>query len=152
MRYYGYDEFKKDMKKFIINLDYKPDCIIAISRGGMTMGHFLGIALDIKEVLTINVSSYFHKQKQDLKIFNIPSLNIFQRVLIVDDIVDSGESMQKISRILQQINPDITFKTAVLFYKPTATIMPDYYIHQATGWIDFFWEVDILHSIKENNV
>lgn len=149
MLYYSYDMFKDDMKSLLKQLDYAPDAVLGITRGGLTMAHFLGIALDMREVYTINAVSYFNKQQQDdIKIFNIPSFGESKRVLIVDEIVDSGKSMRKILEVLAEINPDVEFKTAVLFHKPTAIYTPDYFVHEASGWIEFFWEVDLL-SPKE---
>jgi len=114
------------------------------------MAHFLGIAMDMREVYTINAVSYFNKQQdEDIKIFNIPNLGDAKQVLIVDEIVDSGKSMRKILEVLTEINPDVEFKTAVLFHKPTAIYTPDFYIREATEWIEFFWEVDILAPKEE---
>ncbi|RAX58824.1 nicotinate phosphoribosyltransferase [Helicobacter monodelphidis] len=144
MRYYGYNEFLVDMKQLVNVLDFEPDGIVAIARGGMSIAHVLGIALDINEVYLINAISYSDYQKEVLKISNPPSLEGRKDILIVDDIVDSGESMQRVCQILQDMNPDIHFKTASIFYKPEAIFKPDYYIHQTHGWIEFFWEVDVL--------
>ena len=100
MRYYSYENFRDDMKILVGKLDETPDAIVAIARGGLTMGHFLGIALDIRNVFTINATLYFNKQKELLQISNIPSLEGHENVLVVDDIVDSGESMSKVCQIL----------------------------------------------------
>lgn len=145
MLYYSYEMFREDMKRLIEKLDYRPDAVLGITRGGLTMAHFLGIALDIREVYTINAISYFNKRQEgDIKIFNIPNLGDAKRVLIVDEIVDSGKSMQKIFEVLGEISPDVEFKSAVLFHKPTATYTPDFYVREASEWIEFFWEVDLL--------
>ncbi|MGD9595244.1 MAG: phosphoribosyltransferase, partial [Wolinella sp.] len=150
MLYYSYEMFRDDMKELVTRLDYKPEAVLGITRGGLTMAHFLGIAMDMREVYTINAVSYFNKQQdEDIKIFNIPNLGDAKQVLIVDEIVDSGKSMRKILEVLTEINPDVEFKTAVLFHKPTAIYTPDFYIREATEWIEFFWEVDILAPKEE---
>jgi xanthine phosphoribosyltransferase len=66
-----------------------------------------------------------------------------KNILIVDDIVDSGETLQAVAKVLQQRYPSSCFKTATLFYKKDAIIKPDFTINEAKEWIDFFWEVDI---------
>jgi len=43
---------------------------------------------------------------------------------------------------LKQNFPTIEFKVATLFYKKTSKCIPDFYVHEATTWIDFFWERD----------
>ena len=62
---------------------------------------------------------------------------------IIDDIVDSGETMKEILFILKEKFPNIEFKIATLFYKNTALIKPDFSVREANEWIDFFWEVDV---------
>lgn len=145
MLYYGYEDFRDDMSYLISSLDFTPDAIVGIARGGLTMAHFLSISLDMREVYSINAVSYRDKKQDDaIKIFNIPNLGSAKNVLIVDEIIDSGKSMHKILEVLGEINPDITFKTASLFYKPTAIYLPHYKVREAPEWIDFFWEVDLL--------
>jgi len=65
---------------------------------------------------------------------------IGQRVLLVDDIIDSGDSMVEIRRVLLEKFPQIELKTAVIFYKPKALIQPDFKISKTDEWINFFWE------------
>ena len=148
MQYYSYDEFIEDIKKLIEKIDFKPEAIVAISRGGLTMAHFLGIALDIRKVYTINVVSYTNNIRQSLEISHIPEISGIDNILLVDEIVDSGLSMQKVFRILQEINSDSTIKSASIFYKESSCFKPDYHIREAKSWIEFFWEVDILKEFK----
>lgn len=151
MEYYGYKDFCGDMKKLLSDLDFAPDCIVAISRGGLTMAHFLGNALDLRRVYAISAISYFNRQKESLQISNIPELYDAQRVLIVDEIIDSGTSMHKICEILTGINPEIDFKTACIFYKKTAQFLPDFYVRECNSWIEFFWEVDLIKEVNEKH-
>jgi xanthine phosphoribosyltransferase len=67
-------------------------------------------------------------------------------VLIVDDIVDSGQTLFSLMPLLREQNPLCEFKVATLFTKPTALLQPDFSLHEATDWIDFFWERDFLKS------
>ena len=101
MQYYSYETFKEDIKELVLKIDFNPDGIVAISIriSILTMAHFLGIALDLRMVYSINASSFFNKVQQEIRISNIPELNGNQRVLIVDEIVDSGTSMAKVKNI-----------------------------------------------------
>ena len=65
---------------------------------------------------------------------------------MIDDIVDSGETLQEIMKILREQYPECEFKIATIFYKSTAVIEADFAIKKAHEWIDFFWEVDLLDS------
>lgn len=143
--YYAYDEFLKDTLSLSKQLKkYRPDTLLAIARGGVTLGHFLASALDIRRLFTINSIHYDDTKKLDtFDIFNIPNLNDAKKVVIIDDIIDSGETMREILRILNEKFPKTEFKVATIFYKPTAVLQADFKIKQAHEWIDFFWEIDI---------
>ena len=138
MRHYTYNNFQNDLK--IININ-KPDAIIAIARGGLTLSHHLAEKFEIRAVFTINAISYEQTQKkEELKVFNIPDLQNFKSVLVVDDISDSGDTFIKVLNVLQKRYKDINFKTLSIFYKPSSKFKPDFYFHKTTKWIKFFWE------------
>jgi len=142
--YYSYSEFLKDIKILSKEIkEFKPEAILAIARGGLTLGHFLSISLDIREIYTIN-SIYYNEDKKldNIKIYNIPNLKDYKKVIIVDEIVDSGKTVDEVLKKLKKIYPDIQFKIASIFYKNNALVIPDFKIKEANRWIDFFWEVD----------
>lgn len=143
--YYSYDMFVEDTQKLVNNCrDYEPDVLLAIARGGVTIAHSIAQALDMRNLYTLNSIHYEGDMKLNtFNIFNIPDLSNAKRVLIIDDIVDSGESMEKILEVLKEKFPKVDFKLATLFYKKTAIVQPDYTVKEATQWIDFFWEVDV---------
>ncbi len=143
--YYSYDLFVQD-SQFLVNLcrTYNADVLLAVARGGLTLSHLMAQALDVRNLFTLNSIHYEGEQKLDtFNIFNIPDLSNAKKVLIIDDIIDSGETMQEILIILNDKYPNIEFKIATLFYKSTALIKPDFSVREADEWIDFFWEVDI---------
>ena len=65
-----------------------------------------------------------------------------KRVLVVDDISDSGETLDAVMKSLACGNSEIEFKSATLFYKKTSVYEPHFWINEANDWIDFFWERD----------
>ncbi len=138
---YTYNEFTKDIKLFCELLkEYNPDAILAIARGGVTFGHFLSEQLNIREFYIINSIYYNDNKKLDtIKVFNIPTQIKSTKVLVVDDIVDSGDTMSKVISILTKKFPNTNFKTGAIFYKKDAIYKPDFKLHIATKWVDFFW-------------
>ncbi|WP_120945721.1 phosphoribosyltransferase [Helicobacter labacensis] len=146
-QYYGYADFRQDVVALAkkVEQDFKPQALIAILRGGMTLAHFLGLYWDIKEVYAINASSYSTERTQGtLEISNVPILQTqHQRVLVVDEIVDSGKSFIGVMEILQKQYPQVCFKSAVLFAQKDARYKADFVLKEARCWIDFFWEVDL---------
>ena len=142
--YYSYEDFLVDTKDLTEKIDWKFDSIITIARGGMSLAHLLGEYYDIREVYTINTIGYEDTTKlESVKVFNIPELNEAKSVLIVDDIVDSGDTLVEVLKVLRQMYPTVIFKTASLFYKKSARIAPDWYVREADKWIDFFWSADL---------
>ncbi len=144
--YYGYDEFKKDTQILVDKCrDYEPDILLGVARGGLTLSHLMAQAMNMRNLYTLNSIHYEGELKLDsFNIFNIPDMSHAKRVLIIDDIVDSGESMQEIFKVLHEKFPNTEFKLATIFYKPTALLQPDYTVKEADKWIDFFWEVDVV--------
>lgn len=143
--YYSYDEFKTDTQKLKDQCqEFNPEVILAIARGGLTLGQLLSEAMNIRNLFTLNSIHYNGTEKLDtFEIFNIPDLSNFTKILIVDDIIDSGESMVEILKVLNSKYPNCEFKVATLFTKQTALMQPNYSIKEATQWIEFFWEIDI---------
>lgn len=77
-----------------IKANFEPEVILAIARGGLTLGHFLASLLNNRNLFTLNSIHYEETQKLDtIDIFNIPDLSKFNKILIVDDMIDTGESM-----------------------------------------------------------
>ncbi|WP_069633049.1 phosphoribosyltransferase [Campylobacter pinnipediorum] len=146
MFFYSYDEFEKDIKSMAreIKDDFSPDAILAIARGGMTIGHFIAIALQNRNLFSLNSIHYDEQSKLDtINIFNIPDLSNVNKILVVDDIVDSGESMAEIKKTLLKLYPHLDIKIATIFYKKTALLVPDYKAKEATEWIEFFWDITL---------
>ncbi|RXJ87303.1 phosphoribosyltransferase [Arcobacter sp. CECT 8985] len=143
--YYSYEEFKNDTQKLVDSCrDYNPDILLAVARGGLTLSHLMAQAMDMRNLYSLNSIHYEGELKLDtFNIFNIPDVSHAKRVLVVDDIVDSGETMREILKVLREKFPEVEFKLATIFYKKSAVLQPDYTVREATEWIDFFWEVDV---------
>lgn len=147
--YYSYNEFIDDVTVLAQRVEkFQPDTLLAVARGGLTLGHFLAQALNIRRLFVINSIHYEKEQKlSTLDIFNIPDLSSAKKVVIIDDIVDSGETLHAIVALLKKEYPQCKFKIATIFYKTTAQLQADYTLKHAHEWIDFFWEADINNKV-----
>ncbi len=146
MIYYSYDEFLEDV--YVIGKDVKekfdPDTILAVARGGMTFGHFLAEVLDMRDLYTLNSIHYDGQKKLDtIEVFNIPDLSKRKKVLLVDEIIDSGETLLEIKNMLQKKFPNIQIQVATLFYKNKALLSPEFCAKHADDWISFFWDIKL---------
>jgi len=150
MKYYSYDEFVTDTKKLVkISKAFEADTLLAIARGGLTLGHAYAHATDNRQLFAINSILYEKEEKgHSCEIFNMPELKNASRVLILDDIVDSGQTIKEVLAHLQGCFPQVEFKVASLFYKRTAVLEPEFWINEASEWIEFFWEKDFLETVE----
>lgn len=126
-----------------------PDLIIGLSRGGLIPLGYLASEnmFNNRNVTTIGLASYWDAGKRSaLKLLcpftqaDIDYLQQFPNILVVDDLVDSGKTLDFVLTLLKQYAPDATIKTAVLFYKKSSIIKPDYYVEETADWIVFPWE------------
>ena len=142
--YYSYNEFKVDLKTLTQTIDQPFDTILGIARGGLSMAQMLGEYYDLREVYAINTIGYEGTQKKEsVEVFNVPDLKSAKQVLVVDDIVDSGDTLVEVLKVLKGKYPEVTFLTASLFYKKTACIKPAWYVKEPQGWVEFFWSEDL---------
>lgn len=123
--------------------NFSPDVIVGIARGGWIPARLIADFLHLKQTANIKVETYQMIGDEDVeaKITQDISDNLAgKNVLVVDDVADSGTTLQA---VLDQINAhhpkDI--RTAMLYYKPRSTILPDYYVTQTTAWVVFSWSM-----------
>ncbi len=146
MTYYPYERFVDDVKALVkLTSDYRPDTLVAVARGGLTLGHAYAMATDNRRLMSVNSILYEGDQRgESCEIFNVPELKAAKKVLLLDDIVDSGQTLKEVLTHLQRCFPEVEFKIASIYYKKSAVIQPDYTLHEANDWIEFFWEKDYL--------
>lgn len=146
MKYYSYENFKNDTRILIEKVRVSDfEAIVAIARGGLTLSHAMAEGLDIRQVQSIRTELYDKSQKREnITIFGACEFKNIKRVLVVDDISDSGDTLNAVMNYLNSGSKDIEFKSATLFYKKTSIYEPDFWVNEADGWIDFFWERDFL--------
>ena len=144
MKYYAYENFKNDTNKLLNQVrEFKPEVIVGIARGGLTLCHAIAEGLDVRKVQTIRTELYDNTHKRDeLSIFGECNFGSTKRVLVVDDIADSGDTLNAVMNYFESEFKHIDFKSSTLFYKKTSIYEPHFWINEADDWIDFFWESD----------
>ena len=144
-QYYAYENFKDDTSRLIQKVKtFEPEAILAIARGGYTLSHAMAEGLNIRDVQSIRTELYDKEcKREELTLFGACSFDV-KRVLVVDDIADSGETLRFIMEYLEKNFPEIECRSATLFYKKTSCYEPDFWINEANAWIEFFWEKDFI--------
>jgi xanthine phosphoribosyltransferase len=112
--------------------------VLAITRGGLIPTGLLAQSLNIRRIETINVQSYNEEKTQgQMTILNVPSIeNEGENWLIVDDLVDSGETVKAV----KQYFPKAVY--VALIAKPKGLMTVDRYAREVEQnvWIVFPWE------------
>ena len=123
--------------------------IICIARGGMRVGDVLSRIYE-KPLAILSTHSYSSEGgtiRGELVIaehMTMTSPRLGDRVLLVDDMVDSGHTLDLVHRTLPQRFHHITeCKTAVLWWKACSMVKPDYYVEYLADnpWIHQPFEV-----------
>ncbi len=140
----------------IIDSGYKPDIIIGISRGGLVPGRMICAFLLQNDLTSIRTEHWGVASKLDkarIK-FSLPKeADIYgKKVLVVDDVADTGDSFSIIMDYLKKKNP-LEIRTSVLQYKTCSTVVPDYWGEKLKdwNWIIYPWAVyeDLAGFVQE---
>ena len=161
-----HDSFKLGVQ--IHNSGFKPDFIVGVWRGGTPVGiaiqEILAYLGNDSDHIAIRTSSYYglNQQSKEVRVHGIDYLishmNAEDKLLIVDDVFDSGRSIKAILDTLQdkaRKNIPHDIRMAMPWYKPERNIIdmvPDYFIHETDDWLVFPHEMDGLteEEIFEN--
>ncbi|MDP6030645.1 MAG: phosphoribosyltransferase family protein [Arenicellales bacterium] len=148
--------------KSIIDSGFRPDFIVGIWRGGTPVGIAVQELLDYAGIPTdhiaIRTSYYTGIESTQSKVqvhglgYLIRKLNQEDTVLIVDDVFDTGMSIEAVITDLRERcrrNMPNDLRIATPWYKPTKNRTgraPDYFIHQTDKWLVFPHELQGLSS------
>tara|TARA_A100001011_G_scaffold240791_1_gene248771 strand:- start:364 stop:807 length:444 start_codon:yes stop_codon:yes gene_type:complete len=124
---------------------FNPEVIVGLSRGGLTPGVMMSHWMQ-KPFKPVKASLRDFPEWEDY----LPK-KTDERVLIVDDICDSGETFDRIKsyikgpRINQPMELPVEVRFATLWWNNECNVEPHYYVNQiakdSTGtWIHFPWE------------
>lgn len=122
--------------------EWRPDLVVAVARGGLTVAGALSYALGVKNCGAINVEFYTGVDARlDVPVVLPPSLDLVDvtglNVLVVDDVADTGHTLRLVREVLAQHVAEA--RTAVLYHKPQSVIAPDYAWKRTDAWINFPW-------------
>jgi xanthine phosphoribosyltransferase len=112
--------------------------IVAVTRGGLAPAALTAKALDIRVIETIGVAAYQGEQLTIPKVLKNPTVaGDGTGWLVIDDLVDTGVTMQIVRKILPAAH------LAVLYAKPQGRALADTFVREFPQdcWIDFPWEV-----------
>ena len=131
-----------NLTRHICEVGFKPDIIVGISRGGLIPARVISDLLNNSNIANVKIERYatVGQTNDTTKLTQCLSANVRGKaVLVVDEIVDSGESL-KVAREHAIENGALEIKTATIYLKQNCTFEPDFYEKITASWIVFPWE------------
>ena len=146
----SWDQLHRDARALAWRLDgYGPDgggwkAVVAITRGGMAPAMIVARELDIRTVDTISVKSYDHQSQSEPRIIKTPDMDMVgdgTGVLVVDDLVDTGKTLEVVRRVMPQAH------VATVYAKPQGKPMVDSFVTEVSQdtWIFFPWDMALQY-------
>ncbi len=146
----SWDQLHRDSRALAWRLDgYGPDeggwrAVVAITRGGMAPAMIVARELDIRTVDTISIKSYDHQLQSDATVLKSPDAAMMgdgTGILIVDDLVDSGRTLE----VVRALYPKAHFAT--VYAKPKGRPQVDTFITEVSQdtWIFFPWDMALQY-------
>ena len=134
-------KWSRELAKKVKESGYKPDVIVAVARGGFVPARLLCDFLGVENLLSLQSQHWTEAAKAaERAIIKFPYKVdlIGKKVLLVDDIVDTGESLALAKKyILENWRPKELRIATLQWIKPVAKIKPDYYLIEVTEWVWF---------------
>ncbi len=144
-----WDQFHRDSRALAWRLSGEGpfDAVVAIARGGLVPAAIVARELNIRKVESVAIKSYDHQNQGSIKVLKPMSQDILDtaknggRVLIVDDLVDTGAT----ARAVRDMLPGAHFAT--VYAKPKGREMVDTFITEVSQdtWIFFPWDLDVTY-------
>lgn len=143
----------------ILDSDFRPDYIVGVWRGGAPVGiaiqellKYVGVSTDHIAIRTSHYTG-INETSESVVVhglhYLVENLNAEDKVLIVDDVFDSGRSIQQVivdlAKKCRRNTPE--FRIATPYYKPAnnkTDMVPDFYLHETEEWLVFPHELEGL--------
>ncbi|MEM8779085.1 MAG: phosphoribosyltransferase family protein [Cyanobacteria bacterium P01_G01_bin.49] len=144
--YISWEEYHHHIEALAVKIyqsQWQFNQIVCIAKGGLRIGDILSRLYDIP-LAVVAATSYGGEDNRLRGILKIgqsvamTNQTLGNRVLLVDDLVDSGVSLQQVSQWLGEYSSNIQeMRTAVIWYKSCSQTKPDYYVEYLANnpWI-----------------
>jgi xanthine phosphoribosyltransferase len=141
----SWDQFHRDARALAWRLaEAGPfEALVAITRGGLVPAAIVARELGIRVIESVCVASYQHTTQGDLRVLKGIGDEVkavaSRRVLIVDDLVDTG----KTAKLVRDLLPGAHF--AAVYAKPLGRPLVDTFITEVSQdtWIFFPWDTGL---------
>ncbi|MHA3965152.1 MAG: phosphoribosyltransferase [Candidatus Thorarchaeota archaeon SMTZ1-45] len=126
----------------IVNSGFIPDVIVGIARGGWIPARILSDVLYANTLQNIRIEYYTdvaEKGKEPKITQPLTGSMKDKNILLVDEVADTGDTLQHAIDHVKALGAK-GVRSAVLHYKPTSIVKPDYFMVETTSWTVYPWE------------
>jgi len=131
---------------------FKPDVIVSLTRGGWIPARVLSDLLEIPDLAVVRVEFYLsvaETRNEPVLTQGVFAVVEDKKVLLVDDVADTGKSLQLAREHIRQKGAT-EVRIATVYRKPFSAITPDYYEKETRRWVVFPWDAkETLRKIVE---
>src|ERR1700736_2657821 len=97
----------RSLAQQVADSGFRPDLVLAIARGGLTVAGALAYALSVKNCFTMNVEFYTGvDERLEVPVMLPPTLDLVDiaglRVLVADDVADTGMTLQLVHSVIAE--------------------------------------------------
>ncbi|WP_045389388.1 xanthine phosphoribosyltransferase [Falsirhodobacter sp. alg1] len=146
----SWDQMHRDSRALAWRLDgHGPDggswkAVVGITRGGLVPAMIVARELDLRVVDTIGIRSYSKQSQGEIQVIKSPQAELMgdgEGILIVDDLVDSGKTLE----VVRKMYPRAHFAT--VYAKPSGRPQVDTFITEVSQdtWIFFPWDMALQY-------
>lgn len=143
----------RELAQTIVDDGFIPDVIVSVARGGIIPAGGLGYALDIKDLFVLNIEFYTGIGT------TLPAPQLLppvpdaanlggKKVLIADDVADSGKTLALVKEICERFAGEV--RCAVLYEKSRSLVKCEYVWKRTDEWIAFPWSAQPPVTAKQN--
>jgi hypoxanthine phosphoribosyltransferase len=132
---------------------FKPDIVVAISRGGFDPARIICDQLGIRRLASVQLESYegMSRSREPAVVLPVNADLHGKRALLVDDVSDSGASIMKARDHLLE-NGAGEVRVLTLHIKPWSKFKPDYYADETDKWVVYPWEIKECILVVTKNI
>ena len=136
-----WDEFDSEMRKLANTINYRPDIVVGIARGGVIPAALLAKYLGVKDMFVL-------KLERDTPGRKISALAMkpveHRKILLVEDMIETGRSLMVGKKFLEERGAEV--KTACLYTMPISEMTPDYFLREIAEVALFPWNKALDHA------
>lgn len=141
----SWDQLHRDARALAWRLDGTEwRAVVAVTRGGLVPAMIVARELDLRTIDTISIKSYHKQEQAGLTVLKHPDPELMrdgEGILVVDDLVDSGRTLE----LIREMYPKAHFAT--VYAKPKGKPMVQSYVTEVSQdtWIFFPWDMALQY-------